>query len=453
MEEEDGSPLVPCPETIKVPNGSVTDNGDGSVSLTFGESMVYPASGLAKSTGSAWDTSITDNSSNWNTAYSWGNHASAGYLTSESDPVFTSWDKDYADLINTPDIDDLLPSQTGNSGKYLTTDGTNASWATVSGSGDVTKVGTPVDNQVGVWTGDGTIEGDSNFTWDGSDLDVIGDFNVFNGAIGTSPYYGVNYYTFDSGGMTAYPLINITNARGTYASPSAQWSGRPLGGFSVQSWNGSAYEDFFKIVTWVGNQTTSHASRSSKTVFTMNRSGVDQTVMTLNGFAAYPGVSMGDQTSPTGAGALSIANTSGNANMIFQSGSNFYSMGQDGTYFIIRPNAYFNGHGFFAASTNRNVVVGYAATAYVPTTAKFKVMDIETSSPAMEIVTSSATTTQKLLSFKYNWNTERAYITSGGGAYFYGLITNAGGIIFPSSDPHISGAWWDNSGTLTKSSG
>ena len=27
---------------------------------------------------------------NWNTAYGWGNHASAGYLTSETDPVFTA---------------------------------------------------------------------------------------------------------------------------------------------------------------------------------------------------------------------------------------------------------------------------------------------------------------------------------------------------------------------------
>ena len=34
------------------------------------------------------------------------------------------------------------------------------------GTGDVTKVGTPVDNQVGVWTGDGTLEGDANFTFD-----------------------------------------------------------------------------------------------------------------------------------------------------------------------------------------------------------------------------------------------------------------------------------------------
>lgn len=36
--------------------------------------------------------------------------------------------------------------------------------------GDVTKVGTPVDNQLGVWTGDGTIEGDAKLTWDGGTL-------------------------------------------------------------------------------------------------------------------------------------------------------------------------------------------------------------------------------------------------------------------------------------------
>jgi len=35
-----------------------------------------------------------------------------------------------------------------------------------AGGGDVFKVGVPVNNQVGVWTGDGTIEGDVNFIWD-----------------------------------------------------------------------------------------------------------------------------------------------------------------------------------------------------------------------------------------------------------------------------------------------
>ena len=43
-------------------------------------------------------------------------------------------------------------------------------WATAAGSGDVTKVGTPVDSQIGVWTGDGTIEGTADFTFDGSDF-------------------------------------------------------------------------------------------------------------------------------------------------------------------------------------------------------------------------------------------------------------------------------------------
>ena len=46
--------------------------------------------------------------------------------------------------------------------------GNDATVVTISsgGSGDVSKVGTPVNNQVGVWTGDGTIEGDTALTFD-----------------------------------------------------------------------------------------------------------------------------------------------------------------------------------------------------------------------------------------------------------------------------------------------
>ena len=52
----------------------------GTLALTSNISaQVYPGAGIAVSTGSAWGTSITDSSGNWNTAYSWGNHASAGY--------------------------------------------------------------------------------------------------------------------------------------------------------------------------------------------------------------------------------------------------------------------------------------------------------------------------------------------------------------------------------------
>lgn len=61
----------------------------------------------------------------------------------------------------------------GTSATFLATVA-NTTWTQVvqfaSAGGDVTKVGTPVDNQIGVWTGDGTLEGDASFTWDGSHL-------------------------------------------------------------------------------------------------------------------------------------------------------------------------------------------------------------------------------------------------------------------------------------------
>lgn len=47
----------------------------------------------------------------------------------------TSVSIDYNNLSNKPTIDSLVPSQTGNTGKVLTTDGTNVSWTTVSSGG------------------------------------------------------------------------------------------------------------------------------------------------------------------------------------------------------------------------------------------------------------------------------------------------------------------------------
>jgi len=49
---------------------------------------------------------------------------------------------------------------------------TGATGASGSGSGDVVKVGTPLNNQVGVWTGDGTLEGVSTLIFDGTNLGI-----------------------------------------------------------------------------------------------------------------------------------------------------------------------------------------------------------------------------------------------------------------------------------------
>jgi hypothetical protein len=72
-------------------------------------------------------------------------------LTTTGGPITTSGTITLAGVLNianggtgqttaTAAINALLPSQTGNSGKYLTTNGTTPSWATVSGTGTVTTV-------------------------------------------------------------------------------------------------------------------------------------------------------------------------------------------------------------------------------------------------------------------------------------------------------------------------
>lgn len=71
----------------------------------------------------------------------------------------TVWSIDAA----TVGLTELSATGTPSASTYLRGDNT---WATVAGTGDVSKVGTPVDNQIGVWTGDGTLEGDANLTFD-----------------------------------------------------------------------------------------------------------------------------------------------------------------------------------------------------------------------------------------------------------------------------------------------
>jgi hypothetical protein len=102
-----------------------------------------------------------------------------------------------------------LPSQTGNNGKYLTTDGTSASWGTIATSGDVSGPASAVDSRVAAFDGitgklikdsgkalpSGTIVGTSdtqtltNKTWNGVTIGVgYGGTGLASYTIGDIPY-------------------------------------------------------------------------------------------------------------------------------------------------------------------------------------------------------------------------------------------------------------------------
>lgn len=81
----------------------------------------------------------------------------------------------------------------GTNGQLLSTDGSGLLSFTSAGAGDVTKVNTPVDNELGVWTGDGTLEGASGVTWDGSSFTIEDGFL----SVGSS-----TYVTISSGAIT-----------------------------------------------------------------------------------------------------------------------------------------------------------------------------------------------------------------------------------------------------------
>lgn len=94
----------------------------------------------------------------------------------------------------------------GTSGHVLTSNGVGTAPSfQAAGAGDVTKVGTPADNQIGVWTGDGTIEGTSDFTFDGADFIFYNAANDGNPEIrlGASDAEEFHIQTvFDSGAQT-----------------------------------------------------------------------------------------------------------------------------------------------------------------------------------------------------------------------------------------------------------
>ncbi len=125
-----------------------------------------------------------------------------------SNPMTTGGDIIYGGAAGTP-----TRLANGTAGQVLTSQGTTLApiWSS-AGAGNVTKVGTPVNDQIGVWTGDGTIEGTANFTQSSTgNVAISGSADTVLTVSHTGTGSNVAKFTANEGGGFGYSVVTIEN--------------------------------------------------------------------------------------------------------------------------------------------------------------------------------------------------------------------------------------------------
>jgi hypothetical protein len=157
--------------TLQVPTASATNRGALSSTDWSTFNSKQPAMGADDNYVTDAQLVVIGNTSGTNTGDNATNSQYSGLAASKANVAGsltqfvgnTAWRVFYSDSAG-----DITELALGADGTFLKSNGASSAptFATPAGSGDVSKVGTPVNNQLGVWTGDGTIEGDAALTFD-----------------------------------------------------------------------------------------------------------------------------------------------------------------------------------------------------------------------------------------------------------------------------------------------
>jgi len=164
---------------VNITQGSVTQH---EAALTILESQITDGSllarvGSAETISAIWD--FTTNPQIDAAGIDTGTFADARIAASNVTQHVGALE--HSSLLNVPATISQAEAEAGTAttDRLFTAQRVSQAIAALGGAGDVTKVGTPVNNQIGVWTGDGTLEGDANFVWDGSNI-LLGGNIIFN---------------------------------------------------------------------------------------------------------------------------------------------------------------------------------------------------------------------------------------------------------------------------------
>lgn len=171
-----------------------------------------------------------------------------------------------------------------------------------SGSGNVSKVGTPVNDQIGVWTGDGTIEGTLGLTYSGTNLQLTGDIGSTGTRITKGWFTDLEVTNAISGSITGNAATVTTNANLT-GHITSTGNAAILGSFTIANLS-TAISDANIAGNNLGDQTITNSSDATSHTVTLSSSG--GTVQLIEG------ANITLTTGGTGsAGTVTIASTGG----------------------------------------------------------------------------------------------------------------------------------------------
>jgi hypothetical protein len=142
------------------------------------------------------------------------NAATVGFIVKRATETFGGTGQTtYAtgDILYASGANTLSKLAAGTNTHVLTLSGGVPTWAAAAGGGNVSNTGTPVNNQLAIWTDATTIEGDAKVTFDGSSFAAYGD-----GTATDLHYLGLdstNRFRFECGtnyGMILYEDDNVS---------------------------------------------------------------------------------------------------------------------------------------------------------------------------------------------------------------------------------------------------
>lgn len=139
-----------------------------------------------------------------------------------------------------------IPSQTGQNGKVLSTDGTNTEWITTSGLGDVMGGGNLTTvGSIPYVSASGTVTQTNNLFWDNTNKRMtIGNGGVNNNTPARGQIYVVaqdangSIFT-ELAGASGSGTLTMRRALGSPASPTALGVLSQIGAINAQGWDGS----------------------------------------------------------------------------------------------------------------------------------------------------------------------------------------------------------------------